>query len=500
MPKSRHPLNNIACKEFSPENLKSLIRAGSGYNDQDCSHTQIEYLSEFLEDLGAKSLVVEERYIDRHFIEEYALYYARCLGNPRNYCHRIHAFSSDIDDSTLHRSVERCVRGERKRVEAALNRSYLGFIVVRPIPSVPVGRTILKPLQNVLARHVRTTTRYKVHLLGLELRVDGLAFQQQDQAVAACATTAVWSALQRLCRNEGARPPTPSAITEAAAKHLLPFGRPIPSPGLNLEQISEALRSFEFAPHIFQSKGNFLVFKMCLHVYLRSGIPVILGIFPLDEGREGHAVAAVGYREDRRVSGRVPHDSYTFSVENLRYSKIYIHDDRVGPYARAILGAGEKGHSPILAIEMLGGRACELRLATVAIAPLYPKIRTTAFDLYLNAMEFFPLVRKILGSDGEDIGLELFFDRAGSYTGDLYDMPVDEQRQATFQREVTLSRYVGIARWGVDGVPLVDTIWDTTDRLRPGYVGDQLLGIVGFRGVAFEDVDLAAETVGVPAG
>ncbi len=115
-------------------------------------------------------------------------------------------------------------------------------------------------------------------------------------------------------------------------------------------------------------------------------------------------------------------------------------------------------------------------------------------------MEFFPLVRKILGSDGEDIGLELFFDRAGSYTGDLYDMPVDEQRQATFQREVTLSRYVGIARWGVDGVPLVDTIWDTTDRLRPGYVGDQLLGIVGFRGVAFEDVDLAAETVGVPAG
>ena len=78
---------------------------------------------------------------------------------------------------------------------------YLGFMVIKPLPGSPIGRTVLRTFERDAPRGGRreftAIRRYTVSLAGLSLSVRGLAFQQQDQGVSACATTALWSALQR---------------------------------------------------------------------------------------------------------------------------------------------------------------------------------------------------------------------------------------------------------------------------------------------------------------
>src|SRR5205823_1832852 len=172
----------------------------------------------------------------------------------------------------------------------------------------------------------------------LQLRVDGLAFQQQDLAVGACATAAVWTALSRVARHEGMRAPTPAEVSDAAAKHLVPLGRTLPAiAGLTMPQMCEAIRAVGFAPEAFNAGPAPEAFVVALHTYLLSGIPVVLGL--RRGGGEGHAVTAAGFQ-----SGDQPSPVLQSSVQlrSALIKKLYIHDDRLGPYARAHLIAVPK--------------------------------------------------------------------------------------------------------------------------------------------------------------
>ena len=258
------------------------------------------------------------------------------------------------------------------------------------------------------------------------MSVRGLAFQQQDRAVAACATTAIWTALQRVCRHDGARAPTPSAITEAAVRNFIAQGRPFPSPGLTIEQICEALRGFEFAPELFKVGASPKRFRLLLQAYVRSGIPVILGL--RGEGEDiGHAVTVVGYREDPAADLSFEVDGTNFDVSNLGFEKIYIHDDRYGPYARARLVEKstpvKKGKKTTPAPEpdfkMLIDNLNEEWKVEVAVVPLYPKLRTTAAELFASATDLIPLVESEFAGGGERVNIDMHFDRSGSYLASL---------------------------------------------------------------------------------
>jgi hypothetical protein len=76
-------------------------------------------------------------------------------------------------------------RTDRDSPKGNIESTYLGFVCVRPLDTVPIGRTVLRRLKN---REIWATGPYPVHLGNLLLEVDGLAFQQQDVAVGACAT------------------------------------------------------------------------------------------------------------------------------------------------------------------------------------------------------------------------------------------------------------------------------------------------------------------------
>ncbi len=68
-----------------------------------------------------------------------------------------------------------------------------------------------------------------------------------------------------------------------------------------------------------------------LHTYLLSGIPVVLALRP---GGGGHAVTAVGFQMSE---ASIPRSRATVPVRSAGLTKkLYVHDDRLGPYARAM--------------------------------------------------------------------------------------------------------------------------------------------------------------------
>ena len=182
----------------------------------------------YLDSLRCRTIVHERHYIDRHFIDDFSLFYSRSLRDYPNSCQRLHFFSSEFDEEQWSGLVERANGGEREEVERELAREYLGFMVIKPLPGSPIGRTVLRTFERDAPRGGRrefTAIRgYTVSLAGLSLSVRGLAFQQQDQGVSACATTALWSALQRTAPLEHLCSPTPAEITEAASRYMLVGG------------------------------------------------------------------------------------------------------------------------------------------------------------------------------------------------------------------------------------------------------------------------------------
>lgn len=463
--------NQIECVEFSQETFCAQVLLAS---KAVAWGTQTIYLASYLSRLGAKTLIIEHRYVDRHFMEEFGLYYSRCLRPPQNYCVRIHALSESLDTSRLKSLIATAARGQHKAVTDSLQQSYLGFVVIRPLPIVPIGRTVVAVLKDDPDRQFTATTNYDVHFLGFGLSIHGLAFQQQDRGVAACATTAVWAALQRLVRHDGGRAPTPPEITEAAAKNMIPLGRALPSEGLTMDQVCEALRSFSFPPVLFTPCGNEAAFRLELGVYLRSGIPVVLA---LSGGDEGHAVTAVGFRRDERNPVVQVRDGIRVRMFNLDYEEIYIHDDRLGPYANAFIERGST--SLTLRIDWPPPNPPEHIPIFVAAAPLYPKLRTDASKMIELAGSFLPFAAEL--ADGrDDLGVEVYFDRAGTYTLGLMGLPVDADRIHEMLFHANLSRYIGIARWYIGNTLLCDTVWDTTDTVRDPARANHLIAAVAF--------------------
>ena len=501
-PLRKRPANNIHLCPFTPENFTKKVLKFSGAMADDKPTPQTSYLADYLLSLKAETLVVEAHYIDRHYMEEVAIYYSRCLIRQPNAASRIHVFSRRFSISSLRNALKAAAQGRLKEVQKRLQKAYLGYIVVRPNPSVPIGRTVLSCLADDADRRFDCTIEYPVHFFGIELKVLGLAFQQQDRAVAACATTAVWSALQRLCRNEGDRAPTPSAITEAAVRHFIPQGRPFPSAGLRVEQLCDALRSFDFPAVSLSAADNTDYFRLILNAHLRSGMPVLLA---LKQNHRGHAVTVMGYRQDKSLSPAYHYEKQIFHSQNSQYQQVYIHDDRLGPYASATFlkipanTAKKLQETLTLKIKLPSGKYDDWTVQC-GLFPLYPKIRTTADELHDNAIAIGTMLRDWDLHKMGQLGFSLFFSRAGSYMASLYKLGLSPARIARFQQRCALSRYVGVIRWSLADKLLMDTVWDTTDTIRKQTrFSESLLGIVALNSFAEPFVDwLASQFKALP--
>ncbi|WP_437733091.1 hypothetical protein [Sorangium sp. So ce1335] len=480
---------SLRCVPFSSRAFWHEVREASGL-PEDADTDQVKYLISYLvsKEVKSRTLIVEEPYVDRHYLEEYTGYYASALRPPRSKATRIHVLSCELDDAELAQWIEDA-KSDYETVQSRLQSAYVGFVVIRPFPSAPIGRTILRPYRGLPSRcFAAASTEYRVHLAGFELMVKGMPFQQQDQAVGACATTAIWSALARVMRADGGRAATPLAVTAAATKYIV-RGRALPAnAGLDLNQILGAIREFGYSPYLLTSRGDddHAGFTIALKCYLRSGIPVILRIRHEDED-EAHAITVVGFRESDEDE---PAEDIVLRLHNGAYelrstglSRLYVHDDRLGPYARAIWLPRQDDESPTLELKP---RSPDLEKkfaskATVwgAIVPLYPKLRLSAEDLIAYAGDFLPLMVRVAGQQRRDaLKVEPRFMLGGQYLRDLHTLDIAGARVRLFVTTALLSRYVGIIRFCLGTEWFADVICDTTDIRRDVPLAAPVLGMI----------------------
>jgi len=200
------PLTTRAVK-FSASALEGEIKtaARATWRDQPA---QVRYLGAYLADdeVKARTMLVETPYIDRHYLQEYLGFYASKLHPPDRNATRIHFWRRAFDTREWNALVLRGATECTEVVEREIGGDYLGCVVVRPVAECPIGRTLLAPYGAKPSRcYAPALTSHEVHLQGFTLRVNALPFQQQDQGLGACATTALWSSLARAMRADGGR-------------------------------------------------------------------------------------------------------------------------------------------------------------------------------------------------------------------------------------------------------------------------------------------------------
>lgn len=293
------------------------------------------YFDSYLPAIGAKTMVVERAYIDRDFLEDFAAYYVRCFPKYDKECTRIHFFR----ESFTSEEFAACLAGEKPTfAQDTLQPSYLGFIVVKPLPQTVIGRTCLTTYPDNGHRHFQPTRQFYAHLFGIRLSIARtLPFQEQDTIVAACATSALWTVFQSTARHFLHQVLTPIEITKAAT-HLLPAEtRVLPNRGLSTHMMAHAIKSVGLEPLLVGVSEKYLL-QSAIYSYVRAGIPLILGAELVDDhgGKAGfslgkHALAVVGYS---LAGDSVPLGGTSLRLRASRMDKIYAHDDQVGPFAR----------------------------------------------------------------------------------------------------------------------------------------------------------------------
>jgi len=438
------------------------------------------YLKDYLGDKGlkAKTIVIENDYVSKDFLHDYASYYALCFENYPKVCKRVHFFNSEFSEQELINFILDIHNTE-------LTSDYLGYIVVKPIPLTIIGNTILKTYpENISGPYKREfwgIRDYEIHLYGRKLIVKSLAFQEQDSVLAACATTAVWSMLNKAASDYRTILKTPSEITKDADNISHDGSRLFPNSGLNLLQICKSILNSGLVTEV--KNPDYLIedldgneelvvsnsyLKRVLNAYSLIGIPVIL-IISVPSGNDFglHAVAVSGFKQ-KSPEHIDPTNEISWHAENIE--TIYVHDDQWGPFARVLFKEGyllqtdwtifDKQERPTTVVKI--------------VVPVYPKIRISYEDIEALIIPI-------------DLIFTLFFDN--QIKSDLvWDVKIDysenfkallktsslshEEKLIVLTR--SLPKYIWVASCYIGEFKIIDFVFDATD-VSNGMIGKDLI-------------------------
>lgn len=454
----------------TPSLIELLAKAAKTSVAQVNAKQHISYFHNYFSDLGASTIVAEFDYIDHDYIEDYSSYYVKCFHDYGRKCVRIHFFQHQFNK----RQFSNAFRRKSRRFFKKLGDSYLGFIVVKPLPITIVGRTCLKTYPFANERFYPITRSYKASLFGLDLQVKTLAYQEQDQVAAACATSALWSVFHGTGILFQHSIPSPIEITKAALEKSPAEMRNLPNKGLTLEQLGHAIRDVNLDPFLVKA-SNEHVLKSTAYGYLRAGIPIYFSIRLVNETKwlGGHGVALAGYRLNG--AGPRPMDGTGFLLKASRMEKIYVHDDQIGPFAKMEFDGGiaewidpttgENRSSISLSSSWFGGSG--RAVPNAILIPLYHKIRIPYEVVHDMVLDFDAQIETyrptFVQLIPQRIEWDIFLSQVNTLKDELLDSPYIQNK---FRENIVterlpkhLWRAIGI----LDDKPIVELTFDATD-------------------------------------
>jgi hypothetical protein len=360
-------------------------------------------LAQILINANCRTVIEESEYIDADFRDAHHRFYYLHYKDTSRRCKRLHFFASEV------------TAGDLWSMTPAIAGSYLGSIVIRPIPVHKLGTTFLASdlirhtypeLYPNEERHMLCEANHTVHIAGNALSHFASPWMEQDSLVAMCASASIWIANRCMCeRFPKDFQSVPSAtITEQAAHFNLATGRSMPSSGLTTEQMLLALRSIGYEPLYIEPRSRAETYSIATH-YIRSRIPVILILwFP---GQGGHATTLIGHT----LATKPYLDKHTAKsrfVDMSNYVPRFImQDDSGGPnrfveflgwdegIQKGLIDKGSRIHGEgdqVVLIDGGSGKSQSVAVLQSLIIPLPRRVTLTANFAFLNAVR---LVRRL---------------------------------------------------------------------------------------------------------
>lgn len=456
--------------------------------------SQGEYVKSYLKGSSVETVVIEEHYFDRDYLDEFSAFYGKSSRGYVNVCSRLHFFQKKFTSRLLNSAIS-----GRERSVKKLQVGYLGFIVLRPLDVAPFGRTVFRWYPNVdkTSQRVTPTLRsYACNILGLKLEVRGTPWQQQDRGVSACATIALWSMFHSSAFDANHAVPTTVEITRNA--HNGASGRrAFPSKGLSISELQEAVFSQDLTPkllpptiskeingRVIQGFEPSYLASMCA-ANIRSGYPVLLvGDYIHTESSQQHAICCIGFREKEQENKAEGSCSTMDDMTEV----LYVHDDNIGPNVRcilseengfAVLETAPPAYLDISPMVLQPTIAVKFRPAMLLIA-VHNEIRMNAEELTLQGKKIADNMSELLnyayGRAGHNkpalTYISQFLDVRNFLSGYLHSVfgenhsLLGKVRTSIGRDAPPLCLHIGLVSIGIVGNPmsrLMDIIYDTTD-------------------------------------
>jgi hypothetical protein len=331
---------------------------------------------------------------------------------------------------------------------------------------------------------------YTLNLLGKQLIVKTLAFQEQDINVSACATTALWMAFHKTASLFQTPLPSPYQITASTGNLFSNTGRVFPNKGLDLYQVGKAIESVGLVSELRLYKppvelhertlkqiealpleeqpdpstwpelcrqaieAQMQEAKGFIYAYLRMGLPVLL--FVQLDGLGGHLVTITGYRE----SEAVPIRSFNISLLSDRIERFYVHDDQIGPFSR--LGFTHDGRLETAWPNGTDWVNCKKAVLDAVSVPITLDIRIEYEQVYEKVALFDQALYGFL-PEGQDLLWDVYLSYSNSYKEELRSQRHINYYHLARILKTLLPKYVWVARASLGDNILLEMVFDATD-------------------------------------
>lgn len=468
--------------DFSSSNLSFALSNEYTSSEVISSKHHFLFLQNYLGDTGldTKTILIEEDYVSKDYLHDYATYYALCFEKYPKFCKRIHFFRSEFNEEDLNRTILELHQNDN------FWDDYLGFIVVKPIPYTVIGYTVLKTYDHGVGFNSRNfwgTREYTVHLFGNEIRFNSLAFQEQDTVLSACATTAIWSMLNKASVDYHTKLKSPNEITKDADRTSLDGSRLFPNKGLNVLQICKAIENSGLVSEV-KPPNNIIKHpelgiqqlevltndytKKLLNAYSPLGIPIILVVnVPNGEGYGLHAITVSGFKLNPPTP-ILPAEEVSWLSSNI--DKFYAHDDQWGPFARIEFEDDYKLKTPWSDYHQQN----KPTFITNIIVPLYPKVRISYEDIEFLVLGIDAILTLFFGDQVlHDLVWDVKIEYGNNFKKAVKGSDLEEDLKKNFLTR-SLPKYLWVASCYTGDNKIFDYTFDATD-IKSGMIGNSLL-------------------------
>ena len=308
------------------------------------NNSSIEIFSKTLNQIinvnGSITIGVETNYVDRIYRDTYYNFFSNLHEDFSRKCKRLVFFKGTESFKDLISFIY-SKANSKNEFEKNLNENFIGSMVIRPLKTGAIGRTLFNPKKFLTknSEYYIRTSQWKVSFLGLELSVKAFPFLMQDGITTSCAETVLLALMDYYSQQyNDYKFALPSAINDINMKEN--GKRAIPTNGLSYETMSKILCEFGFYTTFDCNFANNDL-RRFLYYYIESGIPIIINMQREDKVNSldsvtGHAALCIGHgeKEINDLLSNIEYENCLYYANTaLAYNKIYVMDDNLRPYS-----------------------------------------------------------------------------------------------------------------------------------------------------------------------